>query len=128
MIIKWFTFNSLTKQWKMYHELHSPVNLVATQWAFMTLYLQSEKKRLSIFLALFTFAGASREKEINFLKKEFSTITRFVQFFLVHFAKKFISLIDLDEKLLNKVKNVELKRKKRVAIVLKMRKSRRHLK
>lgn len=87
------------------------------------------KKRFSIFLALFAFAGASREKEINFLKKEFSTITRFVQFFSVHFAKKFISLIDLDEKLLNKVKNVELnEKKKRVAIVLKMRKSRRHLK
>lgn len=54
-------------------------------WLFI---FKAKKKVKHFFQALFTFARASREKEINFLKKKFSTITRFVQFFFGSFREK----------------------------------------
>lgn len=76
-------------------------------------------KRFSIFISICQ-CQASREKEINFFKRNYSFRSSFF-FFL---RKILISLIELDEKLLNKMKNVELNKKNFVAIVFKMNKIR----
>lgn len=93
VIIKWFTFNSLTKQWKMYHGLH-PGQVLCVHHVKGFAFFHFVSFRLSV----------SRKKEINFFSRKFSSITWFT-FFSIHFhththevKKKAINFIEVKVK------------------------------
>lgn len=106
VIIKWFTFNSLTKQMKNSSQ-------TATRSVFRILY--STWWASSIALTDSHFLSVSREKEINFFQRNFfRAITRFI-FYLLLFAKKFYYKKDQShwggwEMMASKMKNCEVLR------------------